>query len=286
MADASHRVWPAIDIISVRLGRLKDDVLTILDDYQPTGVEERDTDAWRVFFSEATSRDAALDALAGPFGADNVRLVAVDVADPGWAAISQGQLTAIRIGGVVVAPPWDVPARAPDGGIVVIIEPSTGFGTGHHASTRLCLRGLQQLKTTGRRVLDLGTGSGLLAIAARALGAAEVTGIDWDRDAIAAARANLARNPGAQSIRLVCGDVRDARGDRADIVTANLTAALLVEGAERILALLDPTQGRAILSGFTVSDEAAIRAAVGSTVDIVARSTEEEWVALTLRVRH
>lgn len=287
MADGSGRVWPALDLLGPDLDRHRDDLLTILDDHHPAGVYERDPDAWCVFFAERAARDAAGDALALAFGIDRLRVEALDVTDPGWAAISQRQLTAIRIGRVVVAPPWDVPDRAPDDGVVVVIEPSMGFGTGHHASTRLCLRALQRLSVDGRRVVDLGTGSGLLAIAARALGAAQVTGIDWDPDAIDAARANLERNPGADLIRLVRGDVRDQRSDRAHIVLANLTAPLLVDGVARLLDLLDPTQGRAILSGFTVADEGAVRDAVeaGVGVDVVDRSTEAEWVAFILRVR-
>src|SRR5205814_826268 len=128
-------------------------------------------------------------------------------------------LKAIEVDGVVVAPPWDVPQGTSKP--VIVIEPSMGFGTGHHATTRLCLRLLQRRELRGARVIDIGTGSGVLALAAWKLGARDVVAIDNDPDALDSARANIARNGGAAAIDVTCDD---SDGDDCDGVRAQRTA--------------------------------------------------------------
>lgn len=284
------QTWPALELASLTRPEL---VQAALSDYRITAIDETSQpNAWRVVFTNAADRDAAAKALARQFPDAAIR--SIDLPDEDWVARSQATLKAVQIGGIIVAPPWDVPhtgrlkpLSAADAGatglrrpLVIVIRPSTGFGTGHHATTRLCLSALQQVPVQGRSVIDVGTGSGLLAIAASRLGASRVVAIDDDPQAVRAAGENLGLNRGAD-VALRAGDVRaDARGP-FDVVLANLTGALLQEAASRLRGLAGEG-GHLILSGFMRSEEAGVLAAYGGLA-VKGRTEEEEWLCVTLQ---
>jgi ribosomal protein L11 methyltransferase len=267
------RRWPALDV-----NPLDDFVLAALTTHDVAAIDE---DAARVFFHTADQRDSAAAALQHQFPALQIR--SVDIADEDWAARSQANLRAVRVGDVVVAPPWDAYVgrnfSSGEHPIVIIIQPSMGFGTGHHATTRLCLAHLQHLDVHGRTALDVGTGSGVLALAASRLGAAQVLAIDDDADAIASARENIDLNPGT-NVTLGTLDLRRATLRPFDLVLANLTGGLLVAAAQALMQLI-AHDGRAILSGFMQTEEAEVLAAFASCT-IVERSQDDEWVCVTL----
>lgn len=236
---------------------------------------------WRVFFPTPRARDAAATTLRRAH--HELTVTAEEVDDEDWAARSQRSLEAVTAGAFVVAPPWDRPSRVPTGASVLVIEPSRGFGTGHHASTRLCLRALSDTPAQDLSVLDLGTGSGVLAMAASLKGASRVVAIDVDPDAIEAARESHALNPHVGRIEWLPGDFRDAAWHALDgpwqIVLANLTAGMLCAAAERIRALVAPT-GRLIASGFDESEYPTVVAALQLGEQAVYR--EEGWVGVVL----
>jgi len=177
-----------------------------LDAFEPVAIQEHERgDGWRIFFRAASNRDAAGATLASEFGNALLRIDAIEVDDEDWARRSQAALTAIRVGRIVVAPPWnsDPGSRTPDADVItIVIDPSTGFGTGHHASTRLCLELLQKHDLSGLNVIDVGTGSGVLALAAWRLGADHVTAIDNDPDALDNARDNVRRNGAENAVTI------------------------------------------------------------------------------------
>jgi ribosomal protein L11 methyltransferase len=234
-----------------------------------------------VFFATSGDRNAAQEALTTACPA--LTLSAAEVSDEDWAARSQRALTAVRAGRFMVAPPWDVPAEST--ATVIIIEPSRGFGTGHHASTRLCLRALSEIDVRGTRVLDLGTGSGVLAMAAFVSGARAVVAVDVDQDAIDSARQSAALNTRVGDIHWLMGDFRDRgwdalAGGRFDVVLANLTGGMLISSAERIRELLQ-RDALLICSGFDQDEQARVEAALG--LSRRAEFVEDRWVGLILQ---
>ena len=159
-----------------------------------------------------------------------------------------------------------------------------GFGTGHHASTRLCLRALQRIRDrlrAGRRMLDLGAGSGVLAIAAVLLGARSATAVERDPDALANARDNVRRNGVGDRVRLVEGDLESLRLEAGAVVTANLAGAFFLRHAAAVLRLVE-AGGLLLAGGITVGEEAAVRAALEPRAGVRGRAVEQEWVGLVL----
>jgi ribosomal protein L11 methyltransferase len=284
------RTWPALEV-----GPLPNPDLfqAALLDYGVSAIDETtEPDAWRVFFNTEADRNTAAQALSRQFPDTVIR--PLDVPDEDWVAKSQASLRAVRIGDIVVAPPWDLPeanvtadverrlqpARSEPAPYVIVIRPSMGFGTGHHATTRLCLAALQDLDLRGRRVIDVGTGSGLLAIAASRLGAADVVGIDDDADAFHAAQENASLNPAA-AVTLRHVDVRRVSLEPFDVVVANLTGAVLRDAAPRLHDLT--TAGSyLVVSGFMAAEERDVMSAY-SKLTVAARAEEDEWLCVTFR---
>lgn len=269
-------------------------MLAIVDDFAPAAVEERH-DSMRVFFSSPATRDSARAALAEA----NYSVESVDVDDDDWARRSQEQLRPIAVGRITIAPPWaeqssvGSPQSAVRSGqsrveetepLTIFIEPSMGFGTGHHATTRLCLEALQAIDLVNRFVLDVGTGSGVLVFAADRLGAATVVGIDNDPDAIRSACDNLRLNPGTGDVTFrmadLCTELRTGFS-LADVVTANLTGALLAREATALVSAVRPG-GALIVSGLLADERSAVMEAF-APARVVWERTEDEWVGLVFQ---
>jgi ribosomal protein L11 methyltransferase len=156
-----------------------------------------------------------------------------------------------------------------------------GFGTGHHATTRLCLAALQTIDLAGKMVLDVGTGSGVLAIAAARLGAARAIGIDCDADALQSARENLDLNPDAHHVAFEAMDLAIGALPTADVVTANLTGALLVRSAPMLLAAVRPG-GMLILSGIQSHEHDEVHGAF-TGAEVRWEQEEDGWVGIAVK---
>jgi ribosomal protein L11 methylase PrmA len=276
-------------------------------------------DGWRVFFRTASQRDRARRALAAEFeNALDLHAVDVDdedwarrsqaaltaaragrivVAPPWDVPHARDSRFAIRDSQNSTRDPrpanCDSEQHEPQSGlsnrdprpatrdsiIIIIIDPSTGFGTGHHATTRLCLELLQELDLRGKRVIDVGTGSGVLAIAAAKLGAREVIGIDTDPDALRNARDNVQRN--GVGVELLEEDVSSISLAAADVVVANLTSAVLQRSAESLRKLVGPG-GVIIVSGFSPDDLDDVARALNGSQSQAAQAGE--WAAASFKI--
>jgi ribosomal protein L11 methyltransferase len=203
------------------------------------GVVEQDDAAGsaqlRAFFPESADRGAIVDNVDRYLGALEwlgfVRLggaAVAAVADADWAEAWRAHFAPLPIGGrLLVVPPWETPPAA-NGRLVLTLEPGRAFGTGQHATTAGCLELLEAIveRDTPPRALDLGTGSGILAIAAARLGVSEVLAIDSDPDAVASAAANVERNGLGGRVRCACADAATLDTEPAPLVLANLLAAV------------------------------------------------------------
>jgi ribosomal protein L11 methyltransferase len=200
-----------------------------------------------------------------------------------WADAWKAHFPVMRIGRrLVIRPTWRRHRAAP-GDVVLALDPGMAFGTGLHPTTRLCLVALEHLadagRMTGARVLDVGCGSGILAIAGVRLGAAVALGVDPDPIAVEATLANARRNRMARRIHARVGSLPTGEPP-FDVVAANLIAGLLVPLAPLLRAELAPG-GRLIASGIFVDREGQVRDAFEAAGMVVTeRTAEGDWVAL------
>jgi ribosomal protein L11 methyltransferase len=213
----------------------------------------------------------------------DVRTREVDEAD--WAEAWKEHFHVLHLGQrLVIKPSWRKHHRTGDE-VVIDLDPGMAFGTGLHPTTRLCLEALEDRATRGPlgRAIDVGCGSGILAIAAVKLGATRVLGVDIDPIAIEATLANARHNRVGKRIRAREGSTPSGDGP-FDVVLANLIAGVLVENAANLAAELVPG-GTIIASGIFIDREPEVRVALEAAgFELVGRWHESDWVALEGRV--
>jgi ribosomal protein L11 methyltransferase len=214
-----------------------------------------------------------------PIGELRTRIV--EEAD--WADAWKAYFPVMRIGRrLVIRPTWRRHHRMPDD-VVLALDPGMAFGTGLHPTTRLCLAGIEALADRGTladaRVLDVGCGSGILAIAALKLGAANALGLDTDPIAIEATIANARRNALVRRLHAREGSLPSGEGP-FDVVLANLIAGLLVPLAAGLRDEVRPG-GHLLASGIFVDREGDVRDAFEAAgLEVTGRTAEGDWVAL------
>jgi len=184
--------------------------------------------------------------------------------------------------GLVIVPSWEEYEPEP-GEVVVVLEPGAAFGTGGHATTRLCLRGLVQHLRPGDRVADVGCGSGILAITAAVLGAREVVATDNDRTALPVAQMNARRNSVTDVVRFVEADLLPSSSNPFDLIVCNIVAEEAVRLAQELPGLL-ARGGRVITSGFVVASIPRVEDALARAgLQMAETPSEEGWAACVAR---
>ncbi len=232
--------------------------------------------------ADATRRVRALAAVPESLLGGAAEIEAEVVPEEDWLAAFRAYHKPARVGRVVIKPSWEpwpspkLPPRPDD--LVIEIDPGLAFGTGQHATTRICLHELQERLRPGDRVLDFGCGSGILAIVAAKLGAGEVLGIDCDPAAIRVATENLRRNEVATAVTLRELDGLDALQPPWDLVVANINPVIVAREAGRVKELLAPG-GTYICTGIPIEREGLVLEALREAgfAQIVPRPSEE-WI--------
>ncbi len=250
------------------------------------GIEERpgDTPTSVILVAgfDAGVLGAVLDALAGHDLEPAVERVAADEGLDGWRDFAVPHL----VGRVALVPAWwDGPLDDADPAVgervEIRLDAGRSFGHGGHVTTRLALDALQDLDLAGAGVLDVGTGSGVLAIAAAKLGAARVVAVDVAADAVDAARSNVTRNELTATVGVRLGSVEAAADVRVvEVVVANIEAPVLEALAPQVVRLLRPGD-RVVLSGFLATQTDRVLAAYDD-LQVQRRLDEGEWSALVL----
>lgn len=268
---------------------------SLLSDFGALGLEIRDRDTAPMpgvhapdpgktliiaFFSQVEGAEEARDRLSE--SVPDAEVVVGESVGEDWSETWKDRVRAVTVGRLWVGPPWRL-QQAPAGKIPVVIEPKMAFGTGDHPTTRLCLEAIDAYFSSraGDSVLDVGTGTGVLAIAARKLGAGRVSGIDNDPVAIGLAQENARLNQ-VSGLQFSHGQV-NAKTGTFDLVLANILSNTLIE----LAPILAGRVGRqlvlaGILSGQQEEVEAAFRQAGFARCQ---RRSEGEWVRLDLQPR-
>jgi ribosomal protein L11 methyltransferase len=261
-----------------------EELLGTLTGPQPLGSWESD-EGFFIYWPESSWNEDVLRELKSALmnlGAHETLLSINALPEQDWNEKWVASIQPVRIGNKVrIRQSWN--AVDPDfAGIELIIDPKRAFGSGSHATTQLLVEMLEEHALESCHLLDLGTGSGILAMVALRLGAASALGVDIDFDAIECARENAALNGFGKELRLVLGTLNDLGAERFEFVLANLDRNTFLKVGHQLEERVK-MGGRALLSGLQpedFQDITPIIAESGGTV--LSKRQRDEWIAIEI----
>ncbi|KEZ77391.1 50S ribosomal protein L11 methyltransferase [Salinisphaera hydrothermalis] len=227
-------------------------------------------------FTQGTLAEPIVAAMTEALG-DDVEIATETLENQDWASAWLAEHPPLVFGDRLWIAPHSAEVDADDDAIIVRLDPGLAFGTGTHPTTRLCLQWLAAQDLTGRRVVDYGCGSGILAIAAARLGATEVVAVDIDDQAVRATRENAARNDVSDVIQTPPMDAID--GSPFDIVLANILAKPLIALAPTLTELAAPG-APVVLAGLLTRQIDDVMAAYDPAFTFEAPVVEDDWARL------
>jgi ribosomal protein L11 methyltransferase len=250
-----------------------------------SGIEELNDHHWQVYFAGGLGAAKYAD-IVESLQTLNPQIQAEDISTyqkrgQDWLTEWKKFFHPIRVGASTwVLPPWEkivLPAKE----VGIIIDPQMAFGTGHHETTQMMIELVEAYICEGDKVLDVGTGSGILAILSKKRGASEIWGCDIDGEAIANAKHNAVLND-AKDIFFEKGDIQVIPAESFDLVLANINLAAIRNILSGLYGKLKST-GTLILSGVLEDDLPLIKTIIGKTLSVLELRSMNEWRALVLK---
>jgi ribosomal protein L11 methyltransferase len=253
-------------------------------DFDITGLLE-DDDHISVFTSEKSNDteiqfNNTLNKLKNDKLIESFRIDKEILEDQNWNKLWEKSREVIRVSDRIVIKPTFKDYTANENEIVLTIDPKMSFGTGEHQTTKLMLRLIEKIVKPGMKVLDVGSGTGILAIAAVKIGASKSVAVDFDEICLENCKENCVLNEVENSVVIVTGEIDDVKEKGFDLILANIQKNVLLEIAEKMKAILNKN-GIVILSGLLESDKTAIEEkyhSLGFKTELV--ETMDEWIAI------